>query len=120
QSRWTAAPRSVTCAVATKLAGEHFGGSGGRFPREMEQTHDVHLAAVFLYFRSQFPELVKNWISEAAILREKEHRGEKLPDAIVQSESGSKVIEFGGAYPKEKVEAFHAYCEENSLPYELW
>jgi len=30
------------------------------------------------------------------------------------------VIEFGGSYGKRKVQAFHDYCEEHSLPYEIW
>jgi hypothetical protein len=86
----------------------------------MEQTHDVHVAVVFLRFRSQFPELVNRWVSEAAILGTREDRSEKLPDALLELDTGPKIIEFGGSYPKEKVEGFHAYCEDQSLPYELW
>lgn len=106
--------------VATKLAGRHFGGSGGRIPREKEETHDVHLASVFLHFRGRFPEQVKRWVSEAAILRSRDGSSEKLPDAVIEFDSGPQVVEFGGAYSKEKVQSFHDYCSENSLPYELW
>lgn len=120
RKRWTKAPKHLKCVVATKSAGEHFGGSGGRLPREMEQTHDVHLSAVFLQFRSRFPELVKHWLSEAAILRSREDRSEKLPDAVIELDTGPRVIEFGGAYSKEKVASFHEYCSENRFPYELW
>jgi hypothetical protein len=86
----------------------------------MEQTHDVHLAAVFLLFRNRSPTLVSRWVSEATILRNRDDKFQKLPDAVIEFETGPLVVEFGGAYSKEKVESFHGYCEENSLPYELW
>ena len=46
---------------------------------------------------------------------------EKLPDAIIDAPGHSRVVEFGGAYSKAKLEAFHRYCsEELKLPYEVW
>jgi hypothetical protein len=120
KSRWTEPAAHVTCTVATARAGQHFGGSGGRLPREKEQTHDLHLSAVFLLLRNRTPDLVRFWISEAAILRNRDDRSENLPDAILNLDTGPRLIEFGGAYSKEKLEGFHDYCSQNALPYELW
>jgi hypothetical protein len=120
QSRWTEPFISVTCFMATRRAGRISGGSGGRRSRTSEQTHDIHLAGVFLHYRSCAPELVSKWSSEARILRGRDTRREKLPDAMMVDGNSRRVIEFGGAYSREKIESFHAYCLNEDLPYEIW
>ena len=60
------------------------------------------------------------WRSEARILSDREARKEKLPDALLDLPEGLRVIEFGGSYSKSKLEHFHAYCEEQGFPYEVW
>jgi hypothetical protein len=120
QSRWTKPFTSVPCFMATKRAGRNSGGSGGRRSRTSEQTHDIHLASVFLHYRAVSPELVPRWTSEATILERRNGGREKLPDAMVLDGAQRRVIEFGGAYGKEKVEGFHNYCATEDLPYEIW
>lgn len=120
QSRWSKPPITVTCYMASKRTGRTVGGTGGRRSRTTEQTHDIHFAAVFLQYRHNQPSLIRNWISEAAILRDREDRREKLPDAIVTDGEMKRVIEFGGSYGRDKIEAFHNYCSEQELPYEIW
>lgn len=122
QSRWSSDPVRTLCVSATHLAARRFGGYGGRPSREIERTHDLHFSQVFLLYRSRHPELVPFWIFEEQIKAERSRRarGEKLPDAFLRLESGLRVIEFGGAYGKRKLQAFHHYCEEKSYPYEIW
>ena len=121
KARWSQPPISTQCVIATTLAGRSNGGFGGRFPRESEQTHDIHLAGVYLGIRSRRPEVIQFWRSEARILWERRgEKREKLPDAVLDLPTGPLVIEFGGAYSKPKLEAFHDYCDENATPYEIW
>lgn len=119
KSRWTKTVVSIPAVIATKGAGNRFGGCGGRFPRQSEHTHDLHMGALFLSYRQRFPALMPSWISEER-LREEKSYGEKLPDAILRAPDGERVIEFGGAYSKEKLIRFHEHCVEKMLPYELW
>jgi hypothetical protein len=84
------------------------------------------MAQVFLRYRLREPALIRQWIFEEQVKTERRIEragpkyGEKLPDAFLRSDSGERAIEFGGAYGKDKVAAFHGYCKERSLAYELW
>jgi len=117
RSRWSLPGVTTKCFIASRAAGRMFGGNGGRYPRESEETHDIHLAAVYLRFRDCEPEAAKSWIHEAQIKSERRQSRGKLPDAIVQK---TRVIEFGGAYKKAKLAAFHKYCEAKGFDYEVW
>lgn len=117
----SAPPIATPAVIATKAAGNRFGGKGGRFPRPTEQTHDLHMAGVFLYFRQRDPKAVKTWESEELIRRrQRERSGEKLPDAMIRLKNRNRIIEFGGAYGKEKLIEFHEYCRKRGLAYEIW
>jgi DNA-binding Lrp family transcriptional regulator len=118
RSRWVEAGVSTPCVIASRATGRMFGGHGGRYPRESEETHDVHLAAIYLKLRSKEPLLAATWIHEEEIKSSRESRSGKLPDAILQ-QSG-KIVEFGGAYKKAKLLAFHEYCQAQGLEYEVW
>jgi hypothetical protein len=120
QNRWNAHPQATKCITASSIARRHFGGSRGRKPRERELTHDIHLSAIYLHLRQADSTLVRYWAYEDTIVEARGHRREKLPDAIIVSPDVTRVIEFGGAYGKQKVQAFHNYCEEQSLSYEIW
>lgn len=117
RKRWSNAAVSVKCVIASRSTGRMFGGHGGRYPRESEETHDIHLAAVYLRFRSSSPELEASWVHEAEIKSERRQRKGKIPDALVEN---TRVIEFGGAYKKPKLMAFHKYCEARGYEYEVW
>ena len=137
QSRWRDHPVLTTCISASKLAVDRFGGYGGRPPRAVERTHDIHMAQVFLHYRAKYPNLARDWIFEEQVKAERKratrsqrlggslpsyasNANEKLPDAFLRSQSGNKVIEFGGAYDKDKLTSFHGYCKEYSFSYEIW
>ncbi len=117
RSRWNLPGVPTKCVIASRAAGRMFGGHGGRYPRESEETHDIHLAAVYLRFRSISPLLTKSWIHEEEIKRDRKQRKGKLPDAMIGSR---RVIEFGGAYKKAKLMAFHSFCESRGWEYEVW
>lgn len=117
RSRWNQPGIPTRCVIASRAAGRMFGGHGGRHPRESEETHDIHLAAVYLRFRSIWPELAASWVHEEEIKRERKQRRGKLPDALIGKD---RVVEFGGAYKKEKLIAFHKFCEARGFDYEVW
>lgn len=117
RSRWRLPAVPAKCFIASRAAGRMFGGNGGRYPRESEETHDLHLSAVYLRFRSTAPDLASSWVHEAQIKSEQKQRRGKLPDAIVSKRC---VIEFGGAYKKQKLAAFHKFCEGKHFDYEVW
>ena len=106
--------------IATRQATREFGGYiGGRRPRDSETTHDIHLAQVYLRLRTRQPELLSQWVSEAQQYAEGGGKNERLPDVIIRDTGIPQfVIEFGGAYSKPKLEAFHAASAE--IPYQLW
>ena len=79
------------------------------------------MEAVFLHYRERSPELIQVWRSEASNLWKRGgSKNEKLPDEILDQPGAPKIIEFGGAYSKAKLEKFHDYCESTDTPYEVW
>jgi hypothetical protein len=85
------------------------------------------MAQVFLHYRRHDPAVLRDWVFEEQVKAERKanntrsaHHGEKLPDAFIRSHSGTRVVEFGGAYGKDKLISFHRYCKEYSFPYEIW
>jgi hypothetical protein len=120
QKRWEHHPQVTKCISASSTARRYFGGPRGRTPRERELTHDIHFSAVYLRIRETRPDLLPYWAFEETIVEARGNRREKLPDAIIVSPDETQAIEFGGAYGKRKVQAFHDYCAEECLSYEIW
>jgi hypothetical protein len=120
QSRWTNRPQLLRAVIATNAAGTRFGGHGGKRPREVEHTHDVHLASVYLHIRQLDPEAAQHWMFETEIQKRRDTKRAKLPDAFIPCPDPPRFVEFGGAYSKAKVEAFHHYCAQLAITYEIW
>ena len=122
KARWNKAAVGHEIVIASKRAKHLFGGYlGGKPPRRSELTHDIHLAQVYLRFREQQPELALNWEPEAKLLSMAQSERCRVPDAtIVDPKTGTPrlLVEFGGAYGKQKLEAFHAACSD--IPYQIW
>lgn len=120
QSRWTQPNRLLDVFIATRKAGKLFGGVGGKLSPLGHETHDLHTAVVYLHHREVDPDRAKKWRGED--LYKDERAGQKLPDAMLFSETGEAelVVEFGGAYNVAHVAAFHEDCDARDLPYELW
>lgn len=121
QKRWTEPAREVTAYLGTRRAASIFGGrADGRMKNPAQATHDIHLGGLYLKLRGTAPTLAAGWIGEEILAPTRERQ--KLPDAILHDGEGRPrlVVEFGGAYPRERVEAFHEDCAARDLPYELW
>lgn len=121
QKRWTEPAREVTAYLATRRAASIFGGrADGKIKNPSQATHDIHLAALYLKIHRDSPTLAAGWIGEDILAPTREQQ--KLPDAILHDREGKPrlVVEFGGAYPTERVQSFHEDCEARALPYELW
>lgn len=118
ERRWSSPIRPTTLVTATRSTGAWLGGGGGRHPRESEISHDLGLARLYLRFRSGAPDRAASWVPEDLFVP-----GELdgfVPDAIVREGERSTLIEFAGAYKKERLQRLHLSCERAALPYELW
>ena len=123
QSRWRWPPRRTSVYVATQKTANQYGGRlRGTIRHDLQVTHDLGVAQVYLQLLSTNPKAAKQWVGEDVLRLT--HRREKLPDAVIASPSvGSDirlVIEFGGAYNARRVQRFHNHCAAQHLPYELW
>jgi hypothetical protein len=80
----------------------------------------LSVAAVWLRLHNVAPEWAAAWRGEDLLAHTR--LGEKLPDAFIVDDSGKVVwvIEFGGGYDAERVQAFHNDCAARGLPYQLW
>lgn len=120
QRRWDKHPVITTLVAASHACANFFAGHGGRLSREVERTHDLHLARVYLLYRAQNPSVMPFWIFEERLRKEHRLKNEMLPDVLIRGGGMTRVVEFGGAYSREKLKAFHQYCAERNLPYEIW
>lgn len=120
QDRWTEAARPTTVFVASPLAANLFGCSGGGLPELTHRDHDLLLGEVFVRYLTTEPEAARRWVGEAA--RPKAGHRVKDPDAFLTDEVGNtlRVVESGGKYDARRVVALHEHCAENHLAYELW
>ncbi len=119
QRRWTEPLRAEKIVVIENGATAAFGGYPAPALRTDEITHDLHLASVYLTYREQRPDLAATWVGERVIRKTRTVYGGPVPDAMIRGAS-IQFIEFGGAYSKERVRKFHAFCVAKALPYELW
>jgi hypothetical protein len=118
EQRWSSPVRPTVLVTATRAASSWLGGGGRRQSRESEISHDLGLAALYLRFRGEAPDRAATWVPEDLFVP-----GELdgfVPDAIVREGERPTLIEFAGAYKKERLQKLHASCEQAALPYELW
>lgn len=122
QERWRMRPaRQCVVWFATERASQIYGGAArGELKHPSQATHDLGVAAVWLRLRQVAPAWAAAWKGEDLLAHTRV--GEKLPDAFIvdQSDRTVMVIEFGGAYDAERIEAVHRDCENRELPYQLW
>ena len=122
QARWRLRPaRQCVVWFATETASQIYGGvARGELKHPMQATHDLGVAAVWLRLQQVVPEWATAWRGEDLLAHTR--RGEKIPDAFIVDERDrvTWVIEFGGSYTAERVEAFHDDCASRDIPYQLW
>ncbi len=120
-NRWPNPHRHTFVATASKRAGNRFGGHGGRVPKRVEMTHDLHVGAVYLTLRQIRPDDASRWISEDEFdARRQKRPGDKLPDAVLDFGDRFHAIEIGGIYDKQKLADFHSWCAASGMSYEIW
>jgi hypothetical protein len=121
QSRWDKPPQTITVFYATRKAVNRFGGvARGKIKNLSQLSHDVHVGAIYLLFLRTQPLLGTAWMGEDVLAPARKHQ--KLPDAVLcdDAQNPLRAIEFGGAYPPERLAAFHEDCARRKLPYEIW
>ena len=120
EARWTAPAVPTRLIIASRAAGTWLGGFAGRRPRRSEVSHDLTLAGLYLRRLAERPELRELWLSEARLRRLGYGDDARLPDAMVRGHDTCTVVEVGGTYSARKLAAFHEFCADRDLRYELW
>jgi hypothetical protein len=119
--RWQEPPVHTTVFVAGSRLVNRLGGvATGTLHNLAAVSHDLHVSEVYLCLLRGKSGLAQLWVGEDVLAPLRV--GQKLPDAILHDGLGQPqlVIEFGGAYPPERLRAFHEDCEQRVLPYEIW
>lgn len=121
-SRWTKPPRRLLVYFATRRGANQYGGRHrGGVRQELQATHDLGVAEVYLHLRLQAPQTATRWTGEDMLRPSRKHQ--KVPDALLtppQPDAAPVVIEFGGAYDARRVRSFHRDCSKRKLSYEIW
>jgi len=122
QSRWTKPPRRIVVYFATRRGANQYGGRlRGQIKQELQVTHDLGVAQVYLKLRATKPEAALQWTGEDALRPTRKRQ--KIPDALLRPctpNAPPLIIEFGGAYDARRVRSFHRDCLQRKLPYQLW
>ena len=96
--------------------------TGDVFPRIPWYAADMareflHVAAIYLRIRDHNPELAEGWRGLGMFRQEETKR---TPDALMCNTPNVPVLALGIASSRLDISAFHAYCRERNLPYEIW
>jgi len=122
QSRIRRIPvRTTGVFIATARTARLFGGRcRGELTHPAQATHDLGVAAVWIHFSVNGPEIAASWVGEDILSVTR--AGQKCPDAFILGGDGSvtSVVEFGGDYDRNRIQAFHDDCLHRILPYQLW
>ena len=122
QSRWTEGPGATPVYVGTKRSAGILGGRAVGQPKApLQATHDLGVGEMFVRVLLDRPELLPRWVGEDVL--KPYRKNQKLPDAVIADGPAANpelVLEFGGAYDKRRVTAFHRDCERRQVPYEVW
>lgn len=112
-SRWKKAETTrITAYRASEKLVRICGGT--RLIKPRQESHDLGVSSIYTHYAVDSPELLEGWLSEDQY--GDTERGEKRPDARM----GERIIEFCGAYPKERIEALVELAQEEGRTIELW
>jgi len=121
RSRWAyTALRPTVVYLPTEKTMEHFGGRLHHRQISTQVTHDLGVAAIWLWFQVNEPCLAAAWSGEDMFAQDR--RGETLPDAAILGVDGEPItmIEFGGSYGPSRIAEFHDDCAMRGLAYQIW
>ena len=123
QKRWKPlSPQLTTVWWGTEQAAKLMGGVGGRLRQPLQVAHDLGVTDVYRGYLAD-DEREGEWMGEDNYRREfRPSRNVKVPDAVLLDAKGdiAQVFEFGGAYPADRVRAFHRFWSRRQIPYEVW
>ena len=112
--------KRIRAITATRRTLCHYGLDGRAPLNRYQQSHDLGLSEVFLYFLRRWPRLTwRCWIGEDAFRDERE-RGEKIEDAQLCDPRTAEtllVVEFVGKYRPGRVAAFINEMTRRGLPF---
>ncbi len=77
----------------------------------------LHLVAIYLRLRDQRPDRATGWQGVNMFANEKQGG---VPDALILDANGKPVLAIGYACRTVDLAAFHGYCRDHSLPYQIW
>jgi len=120
QSRWRyRCLRSTVVYTATSRTIDHFGGSHHQ-ALSAQVTHDLGVTAMWTWYFQHKSQLIQHWVGEDLV--KADFQSESLPDAVINNPDGESVLllEFGGQYSRERIEAFHEMAFSRQLPYQIW
>ena len=120
QSRWRhRCLRSTVVYTPTSRTIDHFGGSHHQ-TLSAQVTHDLGVTAMWQWYFLYKPQLLQHWVGEDIVAAD--FQSESLPDAVLNAPNGEPalLLEFGGQYSRERIEAFHAMASSRQLPYQIW
>jgi hypothetical protein len=105
------ASRKAACALGSPAYG---------LPSLERRDHELHIASVFVQYKTWRQPMADWWIASFALPRTGYR--ESRPDAMLRKTTGHfvRAIRAVGRCQATQVERFHDYCVEHSLPYELW
>jgi len=119
ETRWGhARPRPARLWWATRRAAQLYGGrfSGVRQPLQVE--HDLLLLDVLT--RRPTATAAWEWFGEDDLRGRAREFGGKVPDAVVEKAGVRTVVEVGGQYSAERLEAFVAAMTRSRSAFEVW
>lgn len=121
QMRWTEHVQPHLLFFIEERASARFGGPRVAPLRTDELTHDVHVAAIYLWYRDHHPELSLTWAGERVLKQTgRVVRGGPVPDASVGGRGAQRFVEFAGAYSVQRLQTFHDFARDEKTPYEFW
>lgn len=120
QRRRRVASQPTEVLAASALAAGMMGSTGHGLPAPERRDHDLHLAAVYVHYRTETPDLAKRWLSEHA--RSKSGYRQTTADAALLGTDGNpiRLIHVAGRWGPGQLDRFHDSCQQFDLPYELW
>ncbi|MBA3312934.1 MAG: hypothetical protein M3552_12450 [Planctomycetota bacterium] len=120
RSRWKGSAAPLRVFTIGRHGAALFAATSAGIKNACHVTHDLHVTGIFLRLLADEPDAAERWIGEDAFTAGRKR--EKRPDALLVGEAGLpvRVIEFGGAYPPQRLREFHDHCVARRLPYEIW
>ncbi len=112
--------RLVTVCTASALTANLWGSAARGLPPVEQRQHDLDLSKVYVHLRLHSPELAIGWVGPQ--VRSLAGVGMCEPDALIHDarDRCCRVVEVVGRSGPRRLLRIHEFCEESSLPYELW